>query len=340
MVHILQQIKTGIVILKKYNVVLHDTWFNRFSGEIRERLRSPICLKTVSSISQVDNKESIKALISYNYDESFLSLLNLELIQIPGSGDDGINYSLLPANIRVCNTKGHENAIFQYVLMMILTWLHRYREITTILNTGYWSQQIFQDLDLFQELNSQNIGVIGFGNVGRYLCKWFQKLEANVYAISNHANTKKCSFPIIPYSEINSILPKLDFIIICCKPNDFNRNIINDEALHLMKDSSVVINVARSSCISEKSLYYALKNKLIRGAVLDVWSYYPSKSNGSVSIANYPFHELNNVIKTPHCSALSEQAIIKRCVSIANNINRLYDNEPLMNCIYKSPTSQ
>lgn len=323
-------------MLKNFDVVLCDAWFNRFSDEIREKLRCPISLKIVSSISQIENKESIKVLISYNYDESCLSLSKLELIQIPGRGDDGINFSLLPENVCVCNTDGHENAIFQYVLMMILTWLHKYRETTIILNTGYWSQQTFQNLDLFQELNSQHIGVIGLGNVGHYLCKWFQKLEGNVYAISNHANTTKYSFPVLPYSEINSILPKLDFIIICCKPNDFNRNIINEKTLHLMKDSTVVINVARSSCISEESLYYALKTKLIRGAVLDVWSYYPSKSNGYVSIASYPFHELDNVIMTPHCSALSEQAIMKRCTSIANNINRLYNNQPLMNCIHSS----
>ena len=319
--------------MKNFSVALCDVWFNRYSDAIRSRLPPGIELETVTAVSQIRRKESVRALISYVYDAECLSLPGLRLLQIPGRGADGVDYKLLPDSVRVCNTEGHENAMFQYTLMMILAWLHNFREVTSLLSTGSWSLGTIRNFKLFQELSSQHIGVVGLGNLGRHLCGSFQKLGAHIYGISNQSMGTSHPFPVVPYNRIDSVLPELDFVVLCCRPTESSRNIINQGSLRMMKKTSVVINVARQDCVSEGALYYALKDGRIGGAVLDVWGNYPTAQGETAPFANYPFHALDNVIATPHCSALSEQAVVKRCTSIADNIGRLYEGRPLLNCL-------
>ena len=72
----------------------------------------------------------------------------------------------------------------------------------------------------------------------------------------------------------------------------------------------------------------------IGGAVLDVWYRYPAPGQeDGFRPAGRPFHELDNVIMTPHASAWTEGLMERRWSVIAENIGRLASGEPLLNRI-------
>src|ERR1700726_4600045 len=63
-----------------------------------------------------------------------------------------------------------------------------------------------------------------------------------------------------------------------------------------------LINLARGPIAEEEALYCALRDGGIGGAALDTWWRYPSAGDPAPRPSRYPFHELPNVIMTPHCS--------------------------------------
>ena len=66
-----------------------------------------------------------------------------------------------------------------------------------------------------------------------------------------------------------------------------------------MKPSAFLINVARAEIVDEDALYDALSRRSIAGAALDAWYRYP-REPGHALPATRPFHELPNVLMTPH----------------------------------------
>jgi len=99
-----------------------------------------------------------------------------------------------------------------------------------------------------------------------------------------------------------------------------------------MKPSAHLINVARAEIVDERALYDALASGRLAGAALDVWYRYPT-SAGSFAPANAPFHELSNVIMTPHVSGWTEGMLEARAGVIAENIARTARGEKPVNAI-------
>ena len=101
-----------------------------------------------------------------------------------------------------------------------------------------------------------------------------------------------------------------------------------------MKPEAVLINVARGPIVDEDALYEALANRTIRGAVLDVWYRYPEPRDAALRPSRHPFHHLDNVVMTPHCSGWTEGLMERRFAVIIDNIQRLRDGRPLLNQVH------
>jgi phosphoglycerate dehydrogenase-like enzyme len=100
------------------------------------------------------------------------------------------------------------------------------------------------------------------------------------------------------------------------------------ERFRLMKPSAFLINVARA----EMALYQALSERQIAGAALDVWYRYLREA-GSVAPASHSFHELPNVLMTPHVSGWTDGTLDARARLIAENIRRVATGEVPLNLV-------
>jgi len=98
-------------------------------------------------------------------------------------------------------------------------------------------------------------------------------------------------------------------------------------------EASLFINVGRGPVVDEKALYEALKARMIGGAVIDTWYTYPENDEDIIYPSRYPFHELDNLIATPHMSGWSRGTIDRRQQVMAENIRRLADGDALINIV-------
>jgi phosphoglycerate dehydrogenase-like enzyme len=94
----------------------------------------------------------------------------------------------------------------------------------------------------------------------------------------------------------------------------------------------VLVNVSRAELVDEPALYEALAGRRLGGAVLDVWYCYPTDAAPTLP-ARQPFHELPNVLMTPHVSGWTEGMLEARARLIADNIARASRGEPPVNLI-------
>lgn len=99
-----------------------------------------------------------------------------------------------------------------------------------------------------------------------------------------------------------------------------------------MKPTAILINVARAEIVDETALYAALATRKIAAAALDVWYRYPTTA-GPTGPAREPFHELPNVLMTPHVSGWTEGMLEARATVIAENIHRTARGEPPLHLI-------
>jgi phosphoglycerate dehydrogenase-like enzyme len=99
-----------------------------------------------------------------------------------------------------------------------------------------------------------------------------------------------------------------------------------------MRPTACLINVARAEIVDETALYRTLSAGALAGAALDVWWRYPI-APGPLLPSTQSFHELPNVIMTPHVSGWTEGMLEARAKIIADNIARTARGEPPLNAV-------
>jgi phosphoglycerate dehydrogenase-like enzyme len=129
------------------------------------------------------------------------------------------------------------------------------------------------------------------------------------------------------------MLPECDFVVPAIAQGPETEGLPDARRLALMKRSAFLVNIARGAVLDEDAVYAALRDRRIGGAAVDVWWRYPSESEPKRRPSHHPFHELPNVIMTPHCSGWTEGMVARRWAEVAGNINRFVRGEPLDNVV-------
>jgi phosphoglycerate dehydrogenase-like enzyme len=141
---------------------------------------------------------------------------------------------------------------------------------------------------------------------------------------------------VYPFAELDRMLPQCDTLLIACGLGPETRGLIDAHRLALLKRGALLINVARALIVDEDALYNALKDGRLGGAALDVWWQYPTVGEPDRRPSRRPFHELPNVLMTPHSSSSSDATAERRWSVVAANLDRFARCEPLENVVLKS----
>ncbi|WP_282609422.1 2-hydroxyacid dehydrogenase [Pelagibius sp. Alg239-R121] len=276
-----------------------------------------------------------KAVVSGRPDSTLPDLPNLELFQIPFTGFDWITPEELPAGSAFCNSFEHEPAIAEYLLLGMLEWEVGLCRVSSAFRDKSWDGKTAGAGPTHGELKGKTLGILGYGHIGRETALRAKAFGMRVAAI---ANRKKPADSLADWlgtqDDLDRLLTESDYLAVCCPLNEKTRNIVDSRAFEAMKPNAVILNVARGPIVNEEALFNALQTKRIRGAVIDVWYQYPNAENPSVRPSKFPFHELENVVMTPHNSGWTEETIDRRWRFVAANLDRLARGEPLQNVAF------
>jgi phosphoglycerate dehydrogenase-like enzyme len=273
--------------------------------------------------------------VSHIWKKDFPAAPRVKLLQSVAAGLDLIDVPSLPAGVTVCNVSGHEQAIAEYVLMTMLAWQHRLIDVVAAFRGGVWSTGGGAGGGpTHGEIMGKTVGIVGYGKIGREVAKRAVGFGCTVIAANRSpvADRGEAS-EIYPLAEIDRMLPRCDAVVIAAGLGPETRELIDARRLALMKPSAFLVNIGRAGITDEEALFAALRDGRIGGAAIDVWWQYPTAAEPNRRGSRLPFHELPNVIMTPHCSSATDGARDRRFSTVAGNLDRYVRGQPLTNVV-------
>jgi phosphoglycerate dehydrogenase-like enzyme len=310
----------------------------RQAEAVRERLKVPCEIVTGEEAAILGELPNADVLVSMAFDNAMASAgRRLRLVQVPGAGLDRIDRSQLRPGLALANAYGHEAAISEYIIGAMIALTRSFQRIDRKLRAGQWESQWAVGTPappLWPELNGKMLGILGFGHIGEALAQRARAFGMQVCAVRRRAQSdppEGVTF-IGGLERLDDVLSASDYLAITLSMSPATRHLLDSHRLGRMKSSAYLINVARAEIVDEETLYDALAHGRLAGAALDVWYRYPS-GPGSTLPSAAPFHQLDNVIMTPHVSAWTVGVLEARASVVAENIARIARGEPLLNAV-------
>jgi D-3-phosphoglycerate dehydrogenase len=224
---------------------------------------------------------------------------NLKAIGRAGVGLDNID--LEAANAKGIKVVNAPESLTQSVVELVIGFmiaLSRYMcKADKTMKEGKWLKTEF----LGHELKGKTLGIVGFGRIGKGVAKVAQALGMKILVYDVISVDQKT---LMEYDakqvSLEEVLKESDYVTIHVPGGPQTYHLIDLSKLKLMKPTAFIINTSRGNVIKEEDLVYALKNKLIAGAALDVFEVEPPVNKELLS--------LENVILTPHIGGETAEA--------------------------------
>lgn len=216
--------------------------------------------------------------------------------------------------VTITNTPGVlTDTVAEYALALIMAVAKRIPEadrFTRALRYEGWAPELFLGSDLM----GKTLGILGAGRIGSGVAVRAQKgLGMNIvyYDVAPNEYLEK-EIPCTYRSSVEDVLKEADVVSVHVPLLESTTHLINAERLALMKPSAYLVNTSRGPVVDEAALVQALKNRVIRGAGIDVFEAEPALADGLA--------DLDNVVITPHIASASEETRNKMSEMAAQNI--------------------
>jgi phosphoglycerate dehydrogenase-like enzyme len=202
------------------------------------------------------------------------------------------------------------------------------------LRAGDWSMRRQPNLSVM--LEGKTVLVLGYGQIGQRVARVCQALGMRVLATRRRANLPAVqpeAAEIHPASDLPLLLPRADALIVTLPLTSETRGLIGAAELALLPRGALLVNVGRGPIVDEAALYAALQSGALGAAGLDVWYHYPPDEAPSTRTfpSAYPFHELDNVILSPHRGGLTSGGQARGLAQVAGMLNAAARGEPMPN---------
>jgi phosphoglycerate dehydrogenase-like enzyme len=277
-------------------------------------------------------------LVSNHWRADYPPAPRVRLVQSVATGVELIELAALPAGVAVCNAFGHESAIAEYVVMVMLAWRHQLFEISAEFREhASWRTSWVQGGAPHGEVRGSTLGIVGYGRVGREVAQRAAPFGCRILAANRSERKPELGVErVLPLADLDLMLPECDTVALCTAVGPETIGLIDARRLSLMRSGAFLINISRGQVVDEDAIYSALRDRTIGGAALDVWWQYPNAEKPERRGSRHPFHELPNVIATPHNSGWTDGMVQRRWNEIADNINRFVSGESLINLVTRN----
>jgi phosphoglycerate dehydrogenase-like enzyme len=261
---------------------------------------------------------------------------NLRLFINPGAGVQHLIplFKDVTKNRKITLVNGHGNAYFtaQHTVTLLLTLTNKIILHHNWMKEGEWRKGDSHAAST--PLRDRKVGFLGYGAVNQNVHRFLSGFDVDFAVLRNSWNKQETPLPTpvtkYTYDQLHGFLEDVDILIIAVPLTSKTEGMIGQKELELLGNKGLIVNVGRGLVIEEESLYSALKNKTISGAAIDVWyNYQPEPdSDGRKYPTKYPFHELENVVLSPHRGA-SPMNDLERWDEQIENISRYARGEKI-----------
>ena len=261
--------------------------------------------------ARVRGKHGLICVLTDRIDDALLSASDaLKVVSNIAVGYDNIDVPAARARgIVVTNTPDVlTEATAELTWTLILTAARRVAEGDRLVRRGGWKGWTL-DFMLGTELRGKQLGIIGRDRIGKAVAA-----KAPAFGMTAVFARQDMS--------IDELLVSSDVVSINTSLRPDTKHQIDRRALMRMKRSAILVNTARGAVVDEEALAWALKERLIAAAGLDVYEREP--------IVHEALLTMENVVLAPHLgSATRETRTAMIDLAVRNAIEVVHGRPPL-----------
>lgn len=276
-------------IKKKFNIV-----FNEFKRPLKDNDLIRVFKK------YPDTYGVIAGLERYN-SKTLNNLKNIKAISRVGVGVDSLDQKYLNSKkIKIIKLSNElSNSVAELFLGLILISLRKILPNYQLLKKGVWKPIVGNNL------TNKNIGIIGYGKIGKKLKKLLKVFDCNIFIFEKKKIKNIKKYPL------KKIFHKCDVVCLALSLNNQTRDIINYEVLKGANKKLIIINASRGGIINEKDLQKFLKKNSQASAFLDCFKDEPYSG---------VMLKQRNIFSIPHIASFTTETREKMEFSASKNL--------------------
>jgi phosphoglycerate dehydrogenase-like enzyme len=269
--------------------------------------------------------------------EHLIASPNLQALVIPWAGLPEATRQLMTEFPHIAVHNLHHNAlpVAELALALLLAAAKFIVPMDRALRSHDWTPRYEPSPAVL--LEGKTALILGYGSIGRRVARLCQGLGMEVIAIRRQAGTLSPDAPggvsCASLKALRGLLPRANVLIICLPHTPETSGLIGAQELALLPAEAILVNVGRGAIVDEAAFYRALQEGRLHAAGLDVWYNYPADeaARSHTPPSAYPFHELNNVVMSPHRGGLCTETESLRMTALAALLNAAARGEPMPN---------
>lgn len=246
---------------------------------------------------------------------------NLKIAGVSRAGLENVNVKeATKRGVLVFNIEGRNaEAVSDFAVGLMLSEIRNIARAHYSIKNGQW-RKTFSNSDWVPEMKGKNVGIIGFGYIGRLVAQKVSgfgvtKLVYDPFLAPEVIREAGC----VPVTK-EELFAQSDFITVHARMSESTKNMVGEKEFALMKSNAYLINTGRAGLVDQDALLAALREKRIAGAGLDVFLDEPLKEDSE-------FLTLDNVTLTTHIAGTTKEALTRSPEILMEDIQRLLNGE-------------
>ena len=240
----------------------------------------------------------------------------LVVIGRAGVGVDNVDLDAATrAGITVVNAPtGNTIAAAEHTLALLFGLARHTADAHASMKAGEWKRSKFTG----RELRGKTLGIVGLGKIGQAIAVRARGMEMTVIGSDPFVTPEQAATFGVDLVTFDDIVARADVVTVHVPKTKTTAGMINREVMARMKPGVILLNVARGGIIDEQDLADALRDGVIAGAGIDVYTAEPPA-------ADSPLLSAPNTLLTPHLGASTEEAQIAVAEEVAEQILEVLD---------------
>lgn len=215
-------------------------------------------------------------------------------VQLPFAGIDNFAAKLRPYAARgvvFTSAKGaYAEPVAEHALALTLALL---REFPRRLAARTWEKSSGTSL------YGRHVVIVGAGGIALELLDLLRPFRVTTTVVRASNLPVDGADRTVTADKFDEVLPGADVVVLAAAATDKTRGLINEARLRAMKESAVLVNIARGPLVDPEALQVALEQSWIAGAGIDVTSPEPLPDG-------HPLWTTPRLIVTPHTADTPE----------------------------------
>lgn len=250
---------------------------------------------------------------------------NLEFIGVCRGGPVNVDLTAATnAGVVVTYAPGRNaQAAAEFTIALMLSALRKISNADKEMKAGIWRGDYFVYENSGYELNDTNVGVIGYGAVGKIVANILKAFGANVFVHDPFANQVEIKEHKLNPVSLEELMKTCFVVTIHSRLTKETTHLINENNLKLLPKGALLVNTARGGLLDYDPLPELLETGQLGGLALDVYDEEPPSKN-------YPLLNAPNVVLTPHLGGATKQTGVVAANIVASDLKRFLLGEKLL----------